>query len=430
MKDNDKRNLLIDYFKDNEKTSSNVKLGPEFEHIIVDRETYDSVSYYGENGVNAIFKKLVKNGWKPEYEGDNILALSKDGMFVTTEPGGQFEFSCTQQTNVSEIDCIYNKFFEELLPILDEYNYDILGIGYHPKTKINEIRLLPKFRYDSMFDYFKNHGTMGHNMMKGTAALQISIDFINEEDYIKKSLVTSVLSNAFYSLMENVFVFEGEITDAHNMRAKIWENTDSDRSGLINAVFKDDFSYGAYADYLLNTKSVFGYVDGKFEYTGEKLIKDLINENSTVEEIEHLMTMVFPDIRTKKFLEIRVADAVPYPLNMAYFALIKGLLYSEDNLNALYEKFKHISYDYMIKSRNEMFEKGQDTEFAGQTLYELQMDLLEMAKNGLDENEASYLKSLEEMLNRKTNPYGISKANYNGNIKDAVSWTKIDLGRK
>ena len=427
MKYEDKLQMIIDYFKKHEKTSDNLKLGPEYEHIMVDRSDYKSISYYGERGVNAIMKRLEESGWEGSYEGEHLLALTKDGMNVTTEPGGQFEFSSTQKADVRELEEVYIKFFNELLPILDEYEYDLLGIGYHPVTEIEDIKLLPKFRYDSMFDYFKTHGTMGHNMMKGTAALQLSIDYTDEADYAKKYFVASALSNIIYSMMENAYFFQGGVAPWHNVRAKIWENTDKDRSGLVKYAFDEDFSYEAYAKYLLETKSVFAYVDGEFAYTGEKTIEELINENTTEEELEHLMTMVFPDVRTKKFIELRMADAVPYPLNFAYYAMVKGLLYNEDNLNELAEYFKGVSYDDMMETRESMYSLGREAIFMGKSLYEHQKYVVGLAAKGLSESEGIYLEPLMEMVSENTSPYEITKSKYSDNVKDAVSWCRIAI---
>ena len=242
------KKLIVDYIKKNEKSQDNLKLGPEYEYIIVKRDTYESVSYYGERGVEYIFNRLKDLGWEPYYEGEHLLSLTLDGMTITTEPGGQVEFSSTQKEMISELEVYYFRFLNDILPILDELEYDILGIAYHPVTKIEDIKLLPKKRYDAMFEYFKTHGTMSHNMMKGTAGLQLSLDYTSEEDFIKKFVVSNAITNAFYTLFDNGYFFQSEPTN-HAIRAKIWENTDTDRSGLPKNAFIDN-SYEGYAEYL------------------------------------------------------------------------------------------------------------------------------------------------------------------------------------
>lgn len=420
------KDILINYFKSNEKSLDNLNMGPEYEYFIVHRDTYETVSFYGEKGIEYIFKRLVDLGWEPVYEGDYILGASFEDLSVTTEPGGQFEFSNMYKGSLKELKETYVRFFEILLPILDELNYDIVAMGYHPVTKIEDIKLLPKSRYDSMFNYFQKHGTMSHNMMKGTCALQFSIDFTSEEDYIKKSVVANGLVNILYSIFENAYFFEGEETH-HNIRARIWENTDPQRSGLSKNAFLDD-SYGGYADYILNTPSIFGYVDGEMTYTGDTLIGELIDENSSKEEIEHLLTMVFPDVRTKKFIEVRMMDSVPYPYNFSAFALIKGLLYDDENLEKLYDTFKNLTREEVYRSRKSMYEIGEEATYMDKSLKDWKKEIVDMARSGLESEDAKYLDVLDELFKSYGSLYNKSKALYDGkDVKSAAAFNRITM---
>lgn len=418
--------VIVDYLKRQEKSEDNLNLGAEYEYLIVDRKDYKTVSYYGEKGIEYIFKKLVEQGWQPQMEGDHVLGATKDGMVVTTEPGGQFEYSNTYKETIQELEKCYLGFLESFLPILDDLGYDALGIGYHPVTKIDEIKLLPKSRYDAMFNYFKTHGSMSHNMMKGTAGLQLSIDFTSEEDYRKKSIMLNGITNILYSMFANSYFFEGQATH-ENIREKIWRNTDPQRTGLSKNAFIDD-SYEGYAKYLLDTVAIFAYVDGKMQYTGEKKISEFIYEGMPDSELEHLMTMVFPDVRTKKFLEVRSMDAVPYPLNLAAYALIKGLVYYKENVEELYNTFKDLKQEDIYQVRDQMFEKGEEAQYLGQTIRDWKFKLIEMAKNGLGKEEEAYLNPLEKLVKEDGNLYNKTKRLYKGEqIKDAVSFNKIQI---
>lgn len=421
------KNLFVNYFKSKEKTKDDLMLGPEFEHIIVDRKTYKSVSYYGDRGVEYIFKRLVDAGFVPEYEGDHILGLDLDDLNIATEPGGQVELSIDKKATVMDIEKSYRRFFSILLPILDEEDYDILAIAYHPVTKIDEIKLLPKSRYDSMFEYFKNHGTMSHNMMKGTAGLQLSIDYVSEDDFKKKFFLANVLTNILYSIFDNGYFFEGKPTH-HNIRALIWENTDPARSGIAKNVFENN-SYEGYAEYLLKTPAIFAYVDGKLQAVGDRLIGEFLDDKSTKEEIEHLMTMVFPDVRQKGYIEIRIMDAVPYPYNMAVFALIKGIFYNQMNLDALYQLFADVNYEDMERVRKDMYTHGNETIFMERSLKAWSLALIDMAKDGLSDEEGKYLDPLKDFIMTESSFYDKTEKLYKetGDVKKAVSFNKISI---
>lgn len=421
------KNLVVKYIQSQEKKKEDLCIGPEFEHIIVDRKSYESVSYWGEKGVEYISQRLVKLGFKAHYEKDHILGLDLDDMVVSTEPGGQLEFSCTKKKTISEVERSYKRFFSFLLPILDELNYDILAVAYHPVTKIEDIKLLPKARYNVMFDYFKNHGSMSHNMMKGTAGLQLSLDFTSEEDFKKKFVVANAMTNALYSIFDNGYFFEGKPTH-HNIRAMIWENTDPVRSGLAKNAFIND-SYEGYAEYLLSTPAIFGYDNGELVATGEKTIGELLDKNNSEEAISHYMTMVFPDVRVKKFIEIRIMDAVPYPYNFGAFALIKGILYNKDNLEALYCLFKDLKQEEIKAVRQRMYVEGNKTMFLERSLKQWCLAFIDMAQYGLSNEEAGYLVPLKEFIMKEGSFYEKSEKIYEetGNVKKAVEFCKIKL---
>ena len=275
-----------------------------------------------------------------------------------------------------------------------------------------------------MFEYFKTHGTMSHNMMKGTAGLQLSMDFTSEEDFKKKFVVSNAITNAFYTLFDNGYFFQGEPT-SHAIRAKIWENTDPERSGLPKNAFIDN-SYEGYAEYLVNTTAIFGFVDGEMVPTGDKKIGELLDENSTKEELEHLMTMVFPDVRVKKFLELRMMDSVPYPYNFGAYALLKGLLYNEDNLNMLYEGFKDLSPEVILKTREDMYVYGNEAKFLDKTLKEWTEVFISMAENVLGE-EKSYLEPLKELIESEGSFYYKTERIFQEtkDVKKAVEFNSI-----
>lgn len=422
----EKIKVLVDYFKSNEKSVDKLYIGPEYEHFIVDRDTYETVSFYGDNGVESIFKRLVdEHGWDPIVEGDYVLGGTKGVMELTTEPGGQFEFSNKYEEDLATHYKVYREFFDVLLPMLDEMNYDILAMGYHPVTKIDDITLLPASRYSAMFNYFKTNGTMSHNMMKGTGALQMSVDYTSEEDYIKKSVVLNALTNLMYSAFENAYFFEGEPVH-HNIREKIWQNTDPQRSGLSKNAFIEE-GYEGYAKYVLNTVAIFAYIDGKLEFTGDRKIAEFIHPDMEIYELEHLLTMVFPDVRTKNFLEMRVMDGVPYPYNFSAFALLKGLIYHQENLDKLYERFKDITREEVESTRLEMYELGQDAMYLGRPLKDWIDEMIQMSKAGLNEDEIRLLEPLEELLETDGSLYNKTKRIYEetNDVRQAVSHNRI-----
>lgn len=420
---NKQKQIIVDYFKNNEKKEDDFKIGVEFEHFVIDLDSLRTISYYGKGGVAETLKDMEKLGYDLVYEGDHILGLKKGAKTVTLEPGSQLELSVEAVWDIKLLEKEYIEFLKDIIPLLEKKNQGLITTGYHPVTKIDEIKLLPKQRYDFMFDYFKTRGSHAHNMMKGTAALQFAMDFKSEKDYVKKFRVVNALSPVLFAIFENAYYFEGEVCAKHNIRSHIWVNCDSDRSGLVEGALEDDFGYERYAEYILNRPPIFINKDGEEIFTGRKKVREVFDpENYQVEELEHILTMFFPDVRTKGYIEIRMMDAVPYPLNFAAMALFKGLIYDEDNLEKLYKYTKDITIEDVDKAKAEMLDLGMEAKLRDKSLLEIGRYITRLSQEGLSPEEVHYLKPLGDMLAEGLNPYEITKSKVKLGKKEALSW--------
>lgn len=422
---------LLTYFKSGECDVSNYKLGMELEHFILNKDTLKSIPYQGKYGIEEILNELTLYGWQAVYEDGYLLGLRGRDANISLEPGGQFELSFQPVNSLKEFENIYNNILNQLLPILEKRNYILFTTGYHPVSKIEEIKLLPKERYQYMYEYFKNKGKYAHNMMKGTSSIQVNLDYSSEDDFRKKIRVAYFLSPLIYYFFDNGPFFEGIINSSSNIRSDIWDNCDRDRCGFIDNVFNDNFSYSDYANYILNTPTLISLIDKKLVFTGEKLNKEVYDINSFSEnEIEHILSMVFPDVRIKKFIEIRMGDSLPYPLNLSYIAFWQGLLYNKVNLDRLYEKAKKYKKIDIINIKNDIRFNGRKGDAYGKPLDEFMFELLEMASGALEKNEFKYLSILKKFLIENDNPKMKTLNIYNreGNIKEAVEWCIVKGG--
>ncbi len=418
---------IVNYIKKGEKEREEFKVGIEFEHFVVDKDSLKTISYYGEEGVGATLRELEKMGWAAGYEGEYILDLNKGNKTITLEPGAQLELSIKAQSNIKDIEEEYLEFLHEILPVLNRKNQSLINTAYHPVSKIGELKLLPKKRYDFMFNYFKTKGKYAHNMMKGTAALQVSIDFNSEEDYKRKFKIANALSPVLHGIYDNGFYFEGERWPKYNLRAEIWNNCDRDRCGIVGKALDEDFGYEKYAEYLLNRPPIFVFKGGEVVYTGDKLVREIFDpEDYSTNELEHLFTMFFPDVRTKNYIEIRMMDSVPYPFNFSSVALIKGIFYNEENLKKVYNYIKDITIEDVKASKASIIEQGLEGTLKGERILDIGKWLLDLGKKGLKEEEKKYLLPLEDMLNQGKNPYEITRERENLGKKEALKWCLLN----
>jgi len=369
-------------------------LGMEFEHFLLDSETLRSYDYFEAGGQREMMAALAHNGWSIALEEEgNILGLEKNGSTITLEPGGQVEISLSPYESILDIDRAYMAIIAEIYEVLAP-NQILAGIGYHPVTQIEALTLLPKKRYGMMYNYFIGNGKYCHNMMKGTAATQVSIDFDSEEDFIKKFRVANFLSPAIASLFDATPFFEGAFTEGNNMRARIWAETDIKRSKLIPGSLTKTFGFADYANYLLNLPPILLYTEGKLVFSeNETLASSLEHYDFYDSELEHHLSMVFPDVRLKQFIEIRMPDSLPYPYNLGVAALIKGIFYSDRVLEKYYNKSLSIDDTWVEHQNKNLILSAFDDE-----LHALKLEMLHDAIGALTETEKEYLKPILKVL--------------------------------
>lgn len=148
-----------------------------------------------------------------------------------------------------------------------------------------------------MYDYFKNPGLWVSIRMKGTASLQCSIDYTCEYDYGRKYSLANKLSNILYCLFDNVPFKNDRPIDVYAFRSMIWNNTDRKRWVILIEHFVRTLIMRTMQNFLLNNDAIFVLKDGNFKNFTGTIDEALINSDD--KGMEHLMTMVFPDVRTK-----------------------------------------------------------------------------------------------------------------------------------
>ncbi|MCF7890195.1 glutamate--cysteine ligase [Candidatus Bipolaricaulota bacterium] len=423
-----KLELIVDYLKESECHSEERELGVEVEHFVLESQSLKATTYYEEDGIEDLLTELTERNWEPKWEEGRVVGLEGESARVALEPGGQLELSILPQDSVEDLRDIYLDFVREVVAILDGWGNALFCLGYQPKSKIEEIPLLPKKRYTYMHDYFGNKGKYAHHMMKSTSAIHVNFDYFDEEDYVKKNLVANVLSPLVYTVLDNSPFFESEVTENEGLRRSIWENCDSERCGFPPGLFKAEFGYRDYAEYLLNTPPMVYEKGGELVYSKDKLLKEILLEDldPNVGELEYLLTTVFPDVRTKNHLEIRMGDSLPYPYSFAYLCFWKGLLYSEDNLDNLYKIFKDITRDQFIERKRKLTEKGLAASWGSDSILSAYRDLLELAEQGLESGESVYLKPLKQLAEKEITPRQKTLNFLSEGKAKALSWCNLN----
>ncbi len=317
---------IIQYLKSGCKNADMpLHFGVELEHFVVKKDTKEAVPYYGENGIEALLLQLQPFYNESAYSEGHLIALGRDGIALSLEPAAQLEVSISPQTDINDIRAIYDQFVDEITPILEKYSYEMVTFGYQPQSGVEDLELLPKPRYRFMDAYFAKIGPYGRRMMRGTASTQVSIDYYSEEDFSAKYRIAYALGDVLTHFCSNSPFYEGSNYTGYGLRDEIWAQTDKRRVDVSPFMVDGTLSFEEYADFVLQTPVIVNK-DGEEEYYDERTIGELAQERIfTKEELAHVLSMVFPMIRAKHFLEIRYADSMPMEKVLKYVLILKGL---------------------------------------------------------------------------------------------------------
>lgn len=407
------RQALISYFQKGAKGSlSSRALGVEVEHFVVHIDTLQSVPYEahaGEVGVSDVLAYLAQ--FYPEktwgLQGD-LIGLASHEASITLEPAAQLEISIAPYESIAEIVRIYQAFRDRVDPFLAQRGCMLVAQGYHPSQKAHDLQLIPKQRYRFMDEYFTTIHTHGERMMRASASTQVSVDFADEADAVRKMRITQAFAPVLAAMTDNVSAFEGDTNTRPIERLNLWRHVDNARCGSVPGLFDEGYGFAAYADWLLRTCPIFvtrpsvhdpegPSLRGVFGQTAQEAYADA---PMTDQDREHLISMFWPDVRLKTFVEIRPADSLSIDLAAGYAALIKGLYYSESSLTALEQALGVVDGVWPLddQSTDNVIEairaNRAQAYFYGRTLVEWEDFLLETARAALSEEDRSFLEAL------------------------------------
>ena len=174
--------------------------------------------------------------------------------------------------------------------------------------------------------------------MTRTCTVQVNLDFASEADMVKKFRVSLALQPIATALFADSPFTEGKPNGFLSYRSHIWTDTDPDRTGMLDFVFEDGFGFERYVDYLLDVPMYFVYRDGEYidcqrpvvpRFPGRQARRRCPARCRRCKDWADHMTTAFPEVRLKKYLEMRGADGGPWNRLCALPAFWVGLLYDD-----------------------------------------------------------------------------------------------------
>lgn len=404
---------LKDIFIKGAKPKASRGIGIEREHFLYDKKTLKRLTH---PQISQIFKEFELLGWELVYEKENIIGAKKDGSSLSIEPGGQFEISAKVHQNLHTAWNEIELFEEDLSGILSKLDFFKMDIGFEPLWRQDDLTWMPKGRYNIMRAYMVTRGHHGHDMMRRTCTLQVNLDYTSEENMVQMMRVAQAIHPIISGLFSNSPFYEGRLSGYKGFRNFVWLDTDPDRCGLLPFVHKDGMGFERYLSYLLDIPMYFIYRNGSYINAAGKNFRDFMDGHldvyegsATLNDFYDQMTIAFPEVRLKTFIEIRGIDAGPDAF--ASSALYTGLFYDD----IAFEKIVHLTKDWTFEQIEKLYytvprEGLSENAIQDMSLWHAAEEILNIAREGLQQRglgEEIYLKPIEQTITNRYAPADI-----------------------
>ena len=410
------------------------RIGTEHEKFGFRLDDLRPLTWEGEQGIGTLLEGLTRFGWQRVSENGKLIALSRDGASVTLEPAGQFELSGAPLETIHQTCVEINSHLREVKSVADGMGVGFLGMGFQPKWRREDMPWMPKGRYAIMRRYMPTVGKLGLDMMTRTCTVQVNLDFADEADMVRKFRTSLALQPVATALFADSPFTEGKLNGYLSYRSHIWTDTDPDRTGMLDFVFDESFGY---VDYLLDVPMYFSYRDGVYhDLAGQSFrtfmrgeLEPMPGVLPTMSDWSDHMTTAFPEVRLKKFLEMRGADGGPWNRLCALPAFWVGLLYDQTALDAAWDLVKDFSLEERNALRDGVPRHGLKLPFRSGSLRDIAIEALKISAEGLRRrarrnadgaDESIFLMPLIEIAEANETPaerkIALFKGRWNGSV--------------
>ena len=414
---------LVAWLEAGNKPEASFRLGTEHEKFpfYLDDLTpvpYDGRPSTGQGGIRAILEGMqVVTGWDPITDLGSIIGLAESagGGAISLEPGGQFELSGAPLETIHQTADELATHLHQVKHVAAAHGVGFLGLGMSPLWSLAETPVMPKSRYKIMTGYMPKVGTRGLDMMYRTCTVQVNLDFSSEADMVRKLRVSVALQPIATALFANSPFTEGKPNGRLSERSEIWRDTDNNRAGMLAFAFESGMGFERYVDYALDVPMYFVKRDETYHDVTGANFRDLLagklpqlpGERATMSDWANHLSTIFPEVRLKRYLEMRGADCGSPAHISALSAFFVGLLYDRASLDAAWDLVKSWSAAERQSLRDQVPGKALSAEIAGRSARDVARDALAIARAGLarrnrrdasGRDETIYLDLLDERV--------------------------------
>ena len=253
------------------------------------------------------------------------LAVPGGGR-LTVEPGGQVELSSLPQAGPAAAIEATTAGVDALQVALAGAGIETVAIGLDPWR--SNRRLMSTARYDAMDAYFDGDGGAGLAMMCGTASVQVNLDLGDPAELPRRWRLAHALGPVLVAAFANSPLAVGAPTGARSSRQQIWALLDPTRSAPAVSVLPPADAWARYAlaaQVMLVRADRYRAVRARLSFA-QWMAEGHESGYPTIDDFAYHLTTLFPPVRPKGWLELRMIDSVPSPWWQVAVAVTTALL--------------------------------------------------------------------------------------------------------
>jgi glutamate--cysteine ligase len=249
-----------------------------------------------------------------------------NGSAVTYEPGGQLELSSPPFPGPAAAHAALAADLAHLRPFLESAGLRLDGHGLDPVRP--GVRQLTDPRYTAMERFFdRGGGAGGRTMMRSTASLQVCLDIgADAADAARRWRRAHRLGPVLTAAFANSPRHRGRPTGWRSTRWAVWDAIDPGRTRPVGGADPA----AAWADYALRARVMaVPRADGPWTaapgMTFARWLATGRPRPSTRDDLLLHLSTLFPPVRPRGWLELRMIDAVPdrwWPVPVAVAAAL------------------------------------------------------------------------------------------------------------
>ena len=251
-----------------------------------------------------------------EYPGEAVKAVLNSAL-ITAEPGGQLELSSAPAESLGELVDVTMRDLAALRDAMAAVDLELCGYGLDPLRLPERVLNLP--RYAAMERFFDRDGPWGRQMMCGTASVQVCVDAGDEgrgqSGYRSRWQLLHTIGPVLVSAFANSPLRDGRPTGWQSARQQVWANLDPGRTRAPEA---NGDPREAWAAYALDAEVMCVRDPDSADWTApegltfrEWLRRPARLRQPTTEDLEYHLSTLFPPVRPRGHLELRMIDAQP-----------------------------------------------------------------------------------------------------------------------